>query len=111
MNNLHSTYIHNYNLNNRKDNHRSNSVVGSMKMRVKESIMVKPREETPRGSVWLSNLDLVFPNTYHTRWMYLYRWDGGAGFFDNATLKAALSRALVEFYPYAGRLRKAEKGS
>ncbi|KAG6422192.1 hypothetical protein SASPL_118756 [Salvia splendens] len=83
-----------------------------MKMRVKESVTVKPMEETPRGSVWLSNLDLMFPDTYHTRWMYLYRCDGdgGAGFFDTAALKAALSRALVEFYPYAGRLRKDDSG-
>ncbi|KAG6422193.1 hypothetical protein SASPL_118757 [Salvia splendens] len=81
-----------------------------MKITVKESIMVKPMEETPRGSVWLSNLDLVFPDTYHTRWMHLYRCDGGAGFFDTAALKAALSRALVEFYPYAGRLNKDDSG-
>ncbi|KAG6425257.1 hypothetical protein SASPL_115684 [Salvia splendens] len=81
-----------------------------MKMRVKESIMVKPMEETPRESVWLSNLDLVFPETYHTRVMYLYPCDGRAGFFDTATLKAALSRALVAFYPYAGRLRKDDSG-
>ncbi|KAL1564922.1 shikimate O-hydroxycinnamoyltransferase [Salvia divinorum] len=42
--------------------------------------------------------------------MYLYRCDGGAGFLDTAALKAALSRALVEFYPYAGRLRKDDNG-
>ncbi|KAL1564946.1 shikimate O-hydroxycinnamoyltransferase [Salvia divinorum] len=81
-----------------------------MKITVKESIMVKPMEETPRGSVWLSNLDLVLPDTYHTRWMYLYRYDGDAGFFNTAALKAALSRALVDFYPYAGRLRKDDNG-
>ena len=67
-------------------------------------------EETPRGKVWLSNLDLVFPDNYHSRWMYLYRCDGAAGFFNTTALKSALSRALVEFYPYAGRLRKDNSG-
>ncbi|KAG6384054.1 hypothetical protein SASPL_156149 [Salvia splendens] len=72
--------------------------------------MVKPLKETPSGSVWLSNLDLVFSDTYHSRVVYFYRSDRGPGFFDTATLKEALSRALVEFYPYAGRLRRDDNG-
>lgn len=82
----------------------------SMKIAVKESMMVKPMEETPSGSLWLSSLDLVFPSTYHTRIVYFYRSNGAANFFDRAALKAALSRALVDFYPYAGRLRKDDNG-
>ncbi|XP_047946520.1 rosmarinate synthase-like isoform X2 [Salvia hispanica] len=81
-----------------------------MKTRVIESTMVKPMEETPSGCVWLSNIDLVLPETHHTRCIYFYRCDGGASFFDTAALKAALSRTLVEFYPYAGRLRRDDNG-
>lgn len=66
--------------------------------------MVRPTAETPSGSVWLSSLDLLMPATHHTRTVYFYRSNGAADFFDTAALKAALGRALVDFYPYAGRL-------
>ncbi|KAK4414011.1 Shikimate O-hydroxycinnamoyltransferase [Sesamum alatum] len=45
-----------------------------------------------------------------TRAVYIYRSTEAANFFDSKVLKAALSRALVEFYPSAGRLRKDDKG-
>ncbi|KAL8502091.1 hypothetical protein ACS0TY_021273 [Phlomoides rotata] len=64
--------------------------------------------ETPGGTLWLSNLDLLLPSTYHTHAIYFYRSNGAANFFDSTLLKAALSRALVEFYPYAGRLGRRE---
>ncbi|KAH6794843.1 hydroxycinnamoyl-CoA shikimate/quinate hydroxycinnamoyl transferase [Perilla frutescens var. hirtella] len=81
-----------------------------MKITVKELTMVKPMEETPSGSLWLSSLDLLMPATYHTRTVYFFRHDGAANFFDAAVLKAALSWALVDFYPFAGRLRKDDNG-
>nr|CDG56251.1 hydroxycinnamoyl-CoA:hydroxyphenyllactate hydroxycinnamoyltransferase 2 [Glechoma hederacea] len=76
-----------------------------MKIDVKESTMVRPAAETPSGSVWLSNLDLLSPANYHTLSVHFYSHDGSADFFEAAALKEALSRALVEFYPYAGRLK------
>ncbi|KAH6794841.1 hydroxycinnamoyl-CoA shikimate/quinate hydroxycinnamoyl transferase [Perilla frutescens var. hirtella] len=82
-----------------------------MKINVKRSTMVRPEAETPSGSLWLSSLDLLMPATHHTRTVYFYRPDGGAAnFFDAAAMKAALGRALVDFYPYAGRLRKDDNG-
>ncbi|KAH6812760.1 hydroxycinnamoyl-CoA shikimate/quinate hydroxycinnamoyl transferase [Perilla frutescens var. frutescens] len=84
-----------------------------MKIVMKESVMIKPMEETPNDSLWLSSLDLVMPVTYHTRFVYFYRSGGGAAgaaIFDAAMLKAALSRALVEFYPFAGRLKIDDNG-
>nr|CDG56253.1 hydroxycinnamoyltransferase 2 [Glechoma hederacea] len=81
-----------------------------MKMSVKESTMVKPMEETPGGSLWLSNVDFLMPDSYHTPSVYFFRHDGSANFFDAAELKAALSRALVHFYPFAGRLNKDDSG-
>ncbi|XP_057767766.1 rosmarinate synthase-like [Salvia miltiorrhiza] len=81
-----------------------------MRMNVKESTMVRPMAETPSGSLWLSNLDLQMPANYHSRFVYLYRSNGAANFFDVGLLKAALGRVLVDFYPYAGRLEKADDG-
>ncbi|KAH6777803.1 hydroxycinnamoyl-CoA shikimate/quinate hydroxycinnamoyl transferase [Perilla frutescens var. frutescens] len=82
-----------------------------MKINVKDSTLVKPMEEAPSGcSLWLSSLDLIMPASFHNRSVYFFRHDGNANFFDVGLLKAALSRALVEFYPYAGRLRKDNNG-
>ncbi|XP_057768329.1 rosmarinate synthase-like [Salvia miltiorrhiza] len=81
-----------------------------MRMNVKESTMVKPIAETPRGTLWLSNLDIQILGNYHSRSVYLYSSNGAANFFDVGLLKAALGRALVDFYPYAGRLEKADDG-
>ncbi|CAB4289895.1 unnamed protein product [Prunus armeniaca] len=72
---------------------------------IKESTMVKPAEEsTPRGSLWLSNLDLQY-SPYHTSNVYFYRSSGDENFFDLVVLKQALSKALVLFYPMAGRYK------
>lgn len=71
--------------------------------------MVKPAQETPKRSLWNSNVDLVVPN-FHTPSVYFYRPTGAANFFDPKALKDALSRALVPFYPMAGRLKRDEDG-
>ena len=81
-----------------------------MRVSVKESSMVRPISETPSGSLWLSNIDLVMPTTLHPSTVYFYRSNGAATFFDVAVLKDALARVLVDFYPYAGRLEKADDG-
>ncbi|KAK4483376.1 hypothetical protein RD792_010562 [Penstemon davidsonii] len=81
-----------------------------MNIYVKGSTMVTPAEETPNGSLWISNIDAVM-SSYHTPMLYIYRRPTGvANFFDPAVLKAALARALVAFYPAAGRLNKNEDG-
>ncbi|XP_024198128.1 shikimate O-hydroxycinnamoyltransferase isoform X1 [Rosa chinensis] len=77
---------------------------------VRESIMVKPAVETPRRSLWISNLDMVSSNA-HTPTVYFYRPENGGAvdngnFFDPIELKEALSKALVPFYPLAGRLQR-----
>lgn len=71
--------------------------------------MVGPAQETPRRSLWNANVDLVVPN-FHTPSVYFYRPTGSSNFFEARILKDALSRALVPFYPMAGRLKKDEDG-
>lgn len=80
-------------------------------MKVKQSCMVRPAKETPKGSLWLSSLDIIIRGPYtHTPSVYIYRpkkdCDNPWSFFDFNVMKNALSRALVYFYPIAGRLRK-----
>ncbi|KAJ8536165.1 hypothetical protein K7X08_034566 [Anisodus acutangulus] len=80
-----------------------------MKIEVRESTMVPPATETPQIRLWNSNVDLVVPN-FHTPSVYFYRPTGSPNFFDGKVLKDALSRALVPFYPMAGRLCRDEDG-
>ncbi|XP_057967653.1 shikimate O-hydroxycinnamoyltransferase [Malania oleifera] len=78
-------------------------------IRVRESTMVRPAKETPKRNLWNSNVDLVVPSM-HTPSVYFYRPNGAAGFFEARVLKEALSRALVPFYPMAGRLKRDDDG-
>lgn len=71
--------------------------------------MVRPASETPQHGLWNSNVDLVVPRM-HTPSVYFYRPNGSHNFFDTNILKEAMSRALVPFYPMAGRLRRDEDG-
>ncbi|KAK4479694.1 hypothetical protein RD792_015224 [Penstemon davidsonii] len=81
-----------------------------MKINIKDTTLVRPAEATPNGSLWISNIDVVMHN-YHTPSVYFYRRPSGvANFFDSAVLKAALGRALVAFYPAAGRLNMNKDG-
>ncbi|XP_040381182.1 putrescine hydroxycinnamoyltransferase 1-like [Oryza brachyantha] len=77
-----------------------------------DSSMVTPGEATPGHAIWLSNLDLLVARS-HTPTVYVYRptaSDDPASFFSPDVLKAALSKALVLFYPLAGRLAQDSAG-
>jgi shikimate O-hydroxycinnamoyltransferase len=76
-------------------------------VKLAESCMVTPSEETPVHGLWLTPIDLTWATTGHIPFLHLYRSASGAvddHFFDVARLKAALAKALVAFYPLAGRL-------
>lgn len=74
------------------------------KVQVMESSLVAPREATPTRGLWLSPLDQALANRGHTPLVYLYRSGAAAAAFDVARVKEAMARALVLFYPLAGRL-------
>ncbi|KAJ4953759.1 hypothetical protein NE237_030591 [Protea cynaroides] len=80
-----------------------------MIIEVKESTMVRPAQDTPQRGLWNANVDLVVPRM-HTPSVYFYRPNGSSNFFDAAVLKEALSKALVTFFPMAGRLRRDADG-
>uniref|UniRef100_A0A0D9WMP8 Uncharacterized protein n=1 Tax=Leersia perrieri TaxID=77586 RepID=A0A0D9WMP8_9ORYZ len=73
------------------------------------SELVVPAEETPGGAVWLSNLDLAARRGY-TPTVYFYRPNGEPGFFAADAVRDSLARALVSFYPLAGRLGLGDDG-
>ncbi|XP_058067699.1 shikimate O-hydroxycinnamoyltransferase-like [Magnolia sinica] len=79
------------------------SQVPKMIINVRESTIVRPAQDTPKRTLWNSNVDLVV-SRLHTPSVYFYRPNGSSNFFDTHVLKEALSKALVPFYPMAGRL-------
>ncbi|KAK4269520.1 hypothetical protein QN277_022667 [Acacia crassicarpa] len=87
-----------------------------MVINVKESTVVRPAMETPRVALWNSNVDLVMPDV-HLPTVYFYKPEAASAsassslsFFDAGVLEEALSKALVPFYPVAGRLRRDDNG-
>ncbi|KAA3472200.1 shikimate O-hydroxycinnamoyltransferase-like [Gossypium australe] len=80
-----------------------------MEITIKESTIVRPAEDTPKRSLWNSNLDIVMTR-YHLPTIYYYKPNDFSDFFDTRRLKEALSKILVLFYPIAGRLGYDENG-
>ncbi|KAH7544696.1 hypothetical protein FEM48_Zijuj01G0013100 [Ziziphus jujuba var. spinosa] len=82
-----------------------------MEVKLKSSLMIKPAETTWKGCLSLSEWDQIgFIN--HIPTTYFYRLSPTTPFDDSMsnTLKESLSRALVPFYPLAGRLRRIDGG-
>ncbi|KAF8369820.1 hypothetical protein HHK36_032155 [Tetracentron sinense] len=80
-----------------------------MIVNVNESTMVRPAHDTPKQRLWISNVDIDMPRM-HIPSVYFYRANGSSNFFDVHVLKEALSKAIVPFYPVAGRLKRAKDG-
>ncbi|KAL5714944.1 shikimate O-hydroxycinnamoyltransferase [Ranunculus cassubicifolius] len=73
-----------------------------MKISISKSSMIVPSEETPKCSIWTSNIDQLFE--WHVLCLYVYKPDGSSNFFDVGVLKDGLSKVLVPLYPMAGTL-------
>ncbi|VVB16371.1 unnamed protein product [Arabis nemorensis] len=84
-------------------------LLGLMKIRVKQATIVKPAEETPNHSLWLSNLDLIQVR-FHMGILYFYNPCSSSNLPNIQSLIEALSKVLVLFYPAAGRLQKDKNG-
>nr|ADB44897.1 hydroxycinnamoyl transferase [Sinopodophyllum hexandrum] len=79
-----------------------------MIIKVRREEIVEPAEETPKKILWTSNIDQLFKLLIPS--VYFYRPDGSTNFFDVKAMKESLSKALVSFYPMAGRLKRNEDG-
>ncbi|KAJ4748728.1 Shikimate O-hydroxycinnamoyltransferase [Rhynchospora pubera] len=69
---------------------------------VLESCFVVPSDETPKGRLWLSNLG-QFARGLFSGTVNFYKKTEATSFFSVEVLKASLAKALVLFYPLAGR--------
>ncbi|XP_059463237.1 hydroxycinnamoyl-CoA:piscidic acid hydroxycinnamoyltransferase-like [Corylus avellana] len=77
----------------------------------KSSCMIVPSEPTPNGLLLLSESDQVMQWT-HTPLVIIYKPNNNTNIipFSIETMKNSLSRALVPYYPLAGRLHWIEGG-
>ncbi|XP_010273688.1 PREDICTED: shikimate O-hydroxycinnamoyltransferase-like [Nelumbo nucifera] len=80
-----------------------------VKVTLKSTYTVKPIESTPIHRLDLSEIDQAKAWT-HSPTVYFYRPNGQPNFFSAETVKTALSQALVQFYPLAGRIEKDKEG-
>ncbi|CAM6127027.1 unnamed protein product [Calypogeia fissa] len=79
-----------------------------MNITTRTSTMVPPISETPHMDVWNSNVDLL--RSMHIATVYFYRSTGAPDFFDGDIMREAIGKALVLFFPAAGRLARQEDG-
>ncbi|KAG2633957.1 hypothetical protein PVAP13_2NG224400 [Panicum virgatum] len=79
----------------------------ALEVQVIESSFVAPSEAMPHKGLWVSSLDLSLANRGYTPTVYFYRSAvaATANLSDVAArLKESLAKALVAFYPFAGRV-------
>ena len=73
--------------------------------------LIRPAKPTPNETLYLSNIDDQIGLRNHIPFVHFYPPNAAMQGQDPAMLlKEALSKALVHYYPVAGRLRNAAKG-
>ncbi|KAJ1401177.1 Transferase [Sesbania bispinosa] len=86
--------------------------MGSNSVRVKEALVVTPSEPTPSLVLPLSALDSQLFLRFTIEYLFVYEPSPGVDQGSTtARLKAALAKALVPYYPFAGRVRTRPDGS
>jgi benzyl alcohol O-benzoyltransferase len=76
-----------------------------------QPVLVAPAEPTPREAKPLSDLDDGEGMRFYSSGIHLYRNNPAKAGQDPArVIRDALARALVPYYPLAGRLREEEEG-
>ncbi|XP_044408663.1 putrescine hydroxycinnamoyltransferase 1-like [Triticum aestivum] len=87
-------------------------MAGEEEVQVVESCFVTPAVDTPSRAIRLSPFDLMLASRGYTPLVHFYRRPETSGddFFNVSRLKTALGKALVPFYPLAGRLRAGGDG-
>ncbi|XP_068664022.1 shikimate O-hydroxycinnamoyltransferase-like [Aristolochia californica] len=75
-------------------------------VKLRESSTVRPAEETPKRRLWISDVDMW--SRRYSLAVYFFRPNDSSKPVDANVLKKSLSKALVPFYPLAGRLSRDE---
>ncbi|CAA7037513.1 unnamed protein product [Microthlaspi erraticum] len=66
----------------------------------KQPTLITPTSPTPNHSLYLSNLDDHYFLRFSIKYVYLFQKS-----VPSLTLKDSLSRVLVDYYPFAGRIK------
>ncbi|GLT31786.1 hypothetical protein SLA2020_064950 [Shorea laevis] len=69
--------------------------------------LVTPFDETPSGILDLSAIDKILVLRCYARTLHVYKHGGAEA---AASIREALSKALVPYYPLAGRLKHSDQG-
>lgn len=68
--------------------------------------LITPSSPTPNHALYLSNIDDHHFLRFSIKYLYLFE-----NSISPLTLKDSLSRVLVDYYPFAGRIRVSDEGS
>ncbi|KAJ4746284.1 HXXXD-type acyl-transferase family protein [Rhynchospora pubera] len=78
----------------------------------KEAVLIAPAEQTPHEFKRLSDIDDQEGLRFHVPIIQFYRYNPSMKGRDPAkVIRDALAKALVPYYPFAGRLREIQDGS
>ncbi|KVI09927.1 omega-hydroxypalmitate O-feruloyl transferase-like [Cynara cardunculus var. scolymus] len=89
----------------------TNMESSAAQVHVKEAALVVPSDPTPTHLLKLSSVDSQLFLRFTIEYLLIYRFNGLHTDHVTARVKSALARALVPYYPLAGRVRVRPDGS